>query len=182
MGREIKFGIRSQLSHADRNPVAYEVLLKPKLIHSECAEARNIANRKDITHMLRGDVLAAQPVPPCGKASSLPSKQLLKINVALKAHQAGINRPVAYSSDRVTPNLSDVLRIEGDSLVGSSASKAAQVRSYLDEYMLVITILPIAPLTVPVAVMMVVPIFVVPVVVPAVVLGKCYYGRTNYQA
>ena len=47
--------------------------------------------------------------------------------------------------------------------------------------MLVIAILPITSLTMPVAIMMVMPIFVVPVVISAVVLGKCYHGRANYQ-
>ena len=122
---EIKLGIRSQLSQANRNPVAQEVLLKPKLIHPDRGEARNVANRKDITHMLGRDVLTAKPIPPCGKASSSPSKQLLKINVPLKAHQAGIDRPAAHAARWITPNLSDILRIKSDTFVHNSGSKAA---------------------------------------------------------
>ena len=60
MGGEIKLGIGAQLSHADRNPVIQEVLLKPKLTHAECIESRNIANRKDVVAQIRGrDVLTA---------------------------------------------------------------------------------------------------------------------------
>jgi hypothetical protein len=74
------------LSRADGNPVAEEFLLKPKLIHPHCVKARNIANRKDVTHMLIRKVLTAQPVPTCRKASSSQSKQLLKIYIPLKGH------------------------------------------------------------------------------------------------
>src|SRR5215471_2156286 len=105
----IKLRISPHLSHADRNLLTEEFLLKPKFIHPHCVKGRNIANRKDVTHMFFRKVLTAQPVPTCGKASSSPSKQLLKIYVLLKGHLAGINRPVAYPADRVTPNLSYVL-------------------------------------------------------------------------
>ena len=86
MGGDIKLGIGSHLPHADRNPVIQEALLKPKLIHSDCVEPRNVANWQDVTYVLGRDVLTAEPVPPCGKASSSPSKQLLKINVPLESH------------------------------------------------------------------------------------------------
>src|SRR5215469_2951666 len=120
MRGEIKLGIGSQLSHANRNPVAQEVLLKPKLIHPDRRKARDIADRKDVTHMLGRDILATKPIPLCGKASSLPSKQLLEINVSLKAHQAGINRCTAHAPRWVAPNFSDILRIKGDTFVRSS--------------------------------------------------------------
>src|SRR5215468_1806270 len=149
MRGEIKLGIRSQLSHANRNPVAQEVLLKPKLIHPDRRKARNIADRKDVTHMLGRDILTAKPIPPSGKASSSPSKQLLEINVSLKAHQAGINGSTAHAARRVTPNFSHILRIKSDTFVPSSGSKAAKFRAHPDEFMLVIAILPVASLTVP---------------------------------
>jgi hypothetical protein len=180
MRGEIKLGIRSQLSHANRNPVAQEVLLKPKLIHPDRREARNIADRKDVTHMLGRDILTAKPIPPCGKASSSPSKQLLEVNVSLKAHQAGINRPTAHAARRVTPNFSHILRIEGDSFVRSSGSKAAQFRADSDEFMLVIAVLPIASLTVPVAVMMMMPVFIIPVVISTVLVRKGCQRSATY--
>ena len=129
-----------------------------------------------------GNVLAAQPIPPCGKASASPSKQLLKINVSLKAHQAGINGPGAYAAGRVTPNLTYILRIEGDSFVRNSCSESAQLRSDSDEFMFVIAILPVASLTVPVTVMMVMPIFVIPVVISTIFIGKGCQRSPTYQS
>jgi hypothetical protein len=149
-------------------------LLKPKLIQPECVEARNIANGKDVTHMLGKDVLAAQPVPPRGKAGSWLSDELLEINVPLKAHEAGLNCPAAHAARRVTPNLSHILRTQSDSFIRSSRSKAAQFRADSDEFAVVIAITPVASLTAPVAIMMIVPIFVIPIVISAVLVGKCY--------
>jgi hypothetical protein len=162
--------------------VTQEVLLKPKLIDPDSRGARNIANPKAVPHILSRDVMTAQPVPPCGKTSSSPSKQFLKINVPLKGHLTGINRPTAYTAHRVTPNLSDIFRAKGDAFVRSSGSKTAHSRTDRDKFMLVIPISPIASFTVPVAVMLVTPIFVVPVVISAIVLAKCYYRRGSYQA
>jgi hypothetical protein len=108
----------------------------------------------------------------------LPSKQLLEINVSLKAHQAGINRPAAHAARRVTPNFGHILRIEGDSFVRSSGSKAAQFRADSDEFMLVIAVLPIASLTVPVAVMMMMPVFIIPVVISTLVRKGCQRSAT----
>src|SRR5215472_15279710 len=122
--------------------VTQEVLLKPKLIDPDSRGARNIANPKAVPHILSRDVMTAQPVPPCGKTSSLPSKQLLKINVPLKRHQAGINCPVAHAAQRVTPNLGRILYIERDPFVLSSGAEASQIRADLDEFMLVIAIHP----------------------------------------
>jgi hypothetical protein len=141
-------------------------LLKPKLIQPECVEARNIANGKDVTHMLGKDVLAAQPVPPRGKAGSWLSDELLEINVPLKAHEAGLNCPAAHAARRVTPNLSHILRTQSDSFIRSSRSKAAQFRADSDEFVVVIAITPVA-------IMMIVPIFVIPIVISAVLVGKC---------
>ena len=125
---------------------------------------------KMLSHILGRDVLTAQPVPPCGKASSLPSNQLLQINIPLKAHQACINCPCALAAGQVAPNLGHVLRIESDSFVRNSGSKAAQFRADSDEFMLVIAISPVASLTVPVAVMMMMPILIIPVVISTVLV------------
>src|SRR5262249_26306992 len=114
------------------------------------------------------------PVPSRRKSRPSPSKQLLKIDVPLHSHKAGINRPVAQATRRVTPNLSHILRVEGDSLVRSPVSKAAQFRADSDEFMLVIAIPPVTSFAVPVTVMMMMPIFIVPVVISTVfVSSKC---------
>lgn len=172
MGGEIELRVRSQLSYADRNPVANEVLLKPKLIHSDCGEARDIANCKNVTHMLGRDVLAAEPVPLCGKASSSPSKQFLKINIPLNAHQAGINCPSAYAARRIAPNLRHILRVKRDASARNSSSKTGHIRADSDEFVLAILVAPVASLTVPVAVMMMMPIFIIPIVISTILVGK----------
>jgi hypothetical protein len=48
--------------------------------------------------------------------------------------------------------------------------------------MLVIAITPVAALTVPVAIMMVVPIFVIPVVISTVLVSKGRQRSANYQS
>jgi len=64
------------------------------------------------------------------------------------------------------------LRVKSDAFVRESGSKAAPIRTDPDEFMLVIVVMPITSLTMPVAVMMMMPIIIIPVVISTVLVGK----------
>jgi hypothetical protein len=100
----------------------------------------------------------------------LPRKQLLKINIPLKAHQAGINCPSAFAACRIAPNLGHILRVKSDTSVRSFGPKAVPIRTNLDEFILVLPVTPIASFAVPVAVMVMMPIFIIPVVITMVLV------------